>query len=283
MRRPCFPLVFVTALLCAGCSDGSASVNRAEKPATAAASKAAAPEDAAPVDYGATVRAAVAAMEKSSARIDEEILVGGETETETFVVSIDGDFDWAGNHGRLDVGLSSQDDPGKKSPRVEEIFHDGTVYVGGFSESEGRWGSIRQDRAEAHYVLRAPANDPRHVLEQVARMREVSYLGEDQVDGMGADHYRGTLSWETLTLRMSKDTRATADLVRELLGSIPAHAEAWVDGSGRLVRTRLDWITGEAGSTVATMNLTGHGKTVRTAAPAGDVVPVPSLSGPLAG
>lgn len=283
MRRPCSSLVFVTALLCAGCSEGSASVNRAEKPATAAASDSAAPEDTLPVDYGAKVRAAVAATKKSSARIDEEILVGGPAGNETFVVSVDGDFDWAGNRGRLAVGLSSPDSPGKKSPRVDEIFHDGTVYVGGFSESGGRWGSIRQDRAEAHYMLRAPVNDPRHVLEQVARVREVSYLGEDQVDGRGADRYRGTLDWETVTLRMSKNMRANAEIVQEMIGSIPVHAEAWVDGSGRLVRTRLDWITGEVGSTVATMNLTDHGKTVRAAAPAGGVVPVPSLSGPLAG
>ncbi|MFI6860776.1 hypothetical protein ACIBKZ_12845 [Streptomyces sp. NPDC050421] len=280
MRRALIPLVFVAALLCAGCSDGSGPAE-AEAEASAEPAAVAAPE----VDYGAAVRTAVAAMQKSSARIDEEILVGGGTDggTDTFVVSIDGDFDWAGNRGRLGVGLSSPDSPGKKSPRVDEIFHDGTVYVGGFSESEGRWGSIRQDRAEAHYLLRAPVNDPRHVLEQVAQMREVKYLGEDQVDGMGADHYRGELGWETVTLRMAKDVRAQADVLQEMLGSIPVHAEVWVDGSGRLVRTRLDWITGEVGSTVATMNLTDHGKTVRTAVPAGGVVPVPTLSGPLAG
>lgn len=282
MRHPFIPVVFVAALLCAGCSDGSASVNRAEKPATAVASEAAAPEDAAPVDYGAAVRAAVAATKKSSARIDEEIELGDGTNT--FVVSIDGDFDWAGNRGRLGVELSSPDSPGKKSPRMDEIFHGGTVYIGGFPEMEGSWGSIRRDRAEVHYVLRAPANDPQHVLEQVAQMREVSYLGEDQVDGKAADHYRGTLSWETVALRMAKDMRAKVDVAQEMLGSMPVHAEAWVDGSGRLVRTRLDWNTGEAGGGLATMNLTDHGKAVRAAAPpAGDVVPMPPLSGPLGG
>ncbi|MGW6203182.1 hypothetical protein ACWF9B_05980 [Streptomyces sp. NPDC055089] len=275
MRRPFLPLVFVAALLCAGCSDGSgpAEAEATVKPAAAPSPK---------VDHAAAVRAAVAATQKSSARIDEEITMGDGTST--FVVSVKGAFDWAGNRGRLAVQLSSPDEPGKKSVRMDEIFHGGTVYMGGFPEMNGSWGSIRQDRAEAHYLLRAPANDPRHVLEQAAQMRGVSNRGLTMLQGEVTTHYSGTLSWETVMLRMTKDMRAKFDGMPEEIASIPVQADVWVDESGRVMRTEFDWFTGYPGAAVVTMTLTDHGKAVRVSAPpAGDVVPMPTLGGPLTG
>ncbi|TXS35884.1 LolA-like protein [Streptomyces sp. OR43] len=275
MRRTLLPLVFVAALLCAGCSDGSgpAKAEATVKPAAAPSPK---------TDHAAAIRAAVAATQKSSARIDEEITMGDGTNT--FVISVKGDFDWAGNRGRLGVGLSSPDDPGKKPVRMDEIFHGGTVYMGGLPDMNGSWMSIRQDRAEAHYLLRAPANDPRHVLEQVAQMRGVSSLGLTMVKGEVTTHYRGTLSWETVTLRMTKDMRAKVDGMPEEIAGIPVRADVWVDESGRVLRTEFEWLTGFPGAARATMTLTDHGKAVRVSAPpAGDVVPTPALGGPLTG
>lgn len=276
MRRPLIPVVFVAALLCGGCSDGSGT---AESKATVKPAAAASPKV---VDHAAAVRAAVAAAQKSSARIDEEIMMGDGTNT--FVVSVKGDFDWAGNRGRLAVDLSSPDDPGKKSPRLDEIFHGGTVYMGGFPELKGSWMSVRQDRAEAHYLLRAPANDPRHVLEQVAQMRGVSDPTHVLLDGVYAFHYQGTLSWETVKLRMTKDMRAKVDAMPEEIALAAVQADVWVDESGRLLRTQFDWRTGNPGAAMATMTLTDHGKAVRVSAPpAEDVVPMPSVGGPLTG
>ncbi|MEW2488349.1 hypothetical protein [Streptomyces sp. NPDC048411] len=223
----------------------------------------------------------MAATKKSSARIDEEIEIGDSTTS--FMISIKGDFDWAGAKGRLGVALHNAAAPQKTSPRMEEIFDGDTVYFGGFAEMEGSWGSIRREKAEAHYALRAPMNDPEHVLRQVAQMRRTSKVGEETVNGMPTVHYRGLLTQETVTLRMAKDMRAKVDTVRERVGALAVYADAWVDRSGRVVRTRLDWPMGAAG-VKATMNLTDHGKLVRVTAPdPGKVVPMPSLGGPLPG
>ncbi|MEE1811522.1 hypothetical protein [Streptomyces sp. BE133] len=278
MQRPLVPLVVAAALLCAGCSggsgSGSGSAREAEKPGKASPSRSA-------EDHGAAVRAAVAATKKSSARIDEQIEIGdGTTE---YVVSIKGDFDWAGAKGRLAVALRNAASPGKTSPRMGEIFDGDTVYVGGFAEMDGSWGSIRRDKAEAHYVLRAPMNDPEHVLRQVAEMRRILKVGEETVHGAPAVHYRGVLPDETVTLRMAKDMRAKIDSMREQTGGITVYADAWIDRNGRIVRTRLDWPVGAAGAK-ATMNLADHGKPVRAKAPdSGRVVPMPDLGGPLPG
>ncbi|MEV6750311.1 hypothetical protein AB0N21_39300 [Streptomyces sp. NPDC051080] len=284
-RHPLVPLVVAAALLCAGCSGesgpgsesgaGPGSAREAEKPGNAS------PSRSAPADHGAAVRAAVASTKKSSARIDERIEIGdGTTE---YVVSIEGDFDWAGARGRLAVSLRNAATAGKASPRMDEIFDGDTVYMGGFAEMEGSWGSIHRNKAEAHYALRAPMNDPEHVLRQVALMRRISKVGEEAVNGAPAVHYRGVLTDDAVTLRMAKDMRVKIDAVREQLGAITVYADAWIDRNGRIVRTRLDWPMGAAG-VKATMNLADHGKPVRTKAPdPGKVVPMPNLGGPLPG
>ncbi|MFF3393321.1 hypothetical protein ACFYW1_20635 [Streptomyces sp. NPDC002669] len=281
MQRPLVPLVtFVVAaaLLCAGCSgesgSGSGAARGSGKPARAAGADSAA-------DHGAAVRAAVAATERSSARIDERIELGDGTTQ--YVISIKGAFDWAGDRGHLAVDLRDPAVPGKTSPRMDEVFAGDTVYFGGFAEMEGSWGSIRRDRAEAHYALRAPMNDPGHVLRQVAQMRRISKVGEETVNGVRAVHYRGTLTEKTVTQRMAKDMRAKVATMRKQIGGLTVYADAWIDRSGRIVRTRLDWPLGTAG-VKATMDLTDHGKPVRAKAPAPDeVVTVPQVGGPLSG
>ncbi|MGZ2356285.1 hypothetical protein LRE75_06195 [Streptomyces sp. 372A] len=274
VRRPLIPLALLAALLCAGCSSGPEpeTARAAEKPATI---------DTLETDHGAAVRAAVAKTKKSSARIAEEIELGDGTSS--YVVSVDGAFDWAAGRGRLAVQLHSEDAPGKASPRMDEIFRGENTYFGGFAEMEGSWGAVRQDDLEAHYALRAPGNDPRHVLAQVARMKDVSKAGEERVNGAAAVHYKGTLDQETVTLRMAKDMREKVDRIRELTGEVAVDAEVWIDTEGRIVRTRLDWPLGAA-SVRATMNLAKHGLAVEAAAPdEADIVPLPALGGPLPG
>ncbi|MER5496632.1 MULTISPECIES: hypothetical protein [unclassified Streptomyces] len=278
MQRPLVPLVVAAALLCAGCSGGSEPGSGAARAAGKDAKDSGAD---APADHGATVRAAVAATKRSSARIDERIELGDGTTR--YVISIKGDFDWAGDKGRLAVDLRNPAVPGKTSPRMKEIFDGDTVYFGGFAEMEGSWGSIRRDEAEAHYALRAPMNDPEHVLRQVAQMRRISKVGKETVNGVRAVHYRGTLTEKTVTLRMAKDMRAKVATARKQIGELIVYADAWIDRNGRIVRTRLDWPMGPAG-VKATMDLTDHGKPVRAKAPApGEVVPVPQAGGPLPG
>ncbi|MFF8615824.1 hypothetical protein [Streptomyces sp. NPDC015350] len=278
MQRPLVPLVVAAALLCAGCSGGSEPGSGA---ARAAGKDAKDSRADAPADHGATVRAAVAATERSSARIDERIEIGDGTTN--YVISVKGDFDWAGDKGRLAVDLRNPAVPGKTSPRMDEIFAGDTVYFGGFAEMAGSWGSIRRDEAEAHYALRAPMNDPEHVLRQVAQMRRLSKVGEETVNGVRAVHYRGTLTEKTVTLRMAKDMKAKIATIRKQIGGLTVYADAWIDRNGRIVRTRLDLPLAAAG-VKATMDLTDHGKPVRAKAPAPDeVVPMPQVGGPLPG
>lgn len=268
MRRSVIPLSAVV-LLCAGCSWGRA----ADEPKRSAKAAASAPA----VDHGTTVRAAVAATGKTSARIDEQIKIGDGTRT--YTLSVKGSFDLAGDKGRLAVDML--DAPGPR--HVDEVFTNGTVYVGGFLGMEDSWDSTARDEAEAHYLLRAPLNDPEHVLRQAAGMRKVSKVGEEKVNGAPAVHYRGILEDDMVTLRLAQDMRAQWAAGKKQIGEIPVFADVWVDRNGRAARTLLSCAMGPVSVTV-TMNLADFGKPVEAVAPDPDkVTPVPSSGGVLTG
>ena len=269
MNRPLTAFVGAALLLCVGCSgalDGDATrQSKGSKKVEASAPQA---------NQGDAVRAAVAASSRSSARIDELIEIQGDGKT--YKITVSGDFDLAKDKGRLAVNF-----PGGAVSRLDEIFAGGTVYLRGVQGLEDGWGSIARDKAEAHYALRAPVNDPEHVLRQVAAMRKVSKVGQEQVNGAPAVHYRGMIDHATLTLRMAPEARANADEMRDVLDDeIPVFADAWIDAQGRLVRARLS-LTGLA-SVTATLNLLDLGKPVAAEAP-DDVTPLNSAKGVLLG
>ncbi|MET9417765.1 LppX_LprAFG lipoprotein [Streptomyces klenkii] len=228
-------------------------------------------------DHEAAVRAAVDATGRSTARIDEKIEMG-DGGSQKYTISITGDFDMAGDKGRLTAALDA-------SPmHLEEIFANGNVYLKGMDpEAPETWGFVARDKVEARYLLRAPANDPEHVLRQIAAMRKVKKEGEEKVNGAHTVHYSGTLDFDTATLRMDAEMRTKAGQVRDMSGGeLPIRAEAWIDDQGRVARTRISHRVGQAGST-ATMTLSDQGKPVDTKAPADSAPAVIERSGPLMG
>ncbi|MGW0190049.1 LppX_LprAFG lipoprotein [Streptomyces sp. NPDC003362] len=275
MRRPLL-LTAAVALLCAGCStnDGSSADG---SPAGAGDGDRRAGASASP-DPGSAVRAAVEAVGEESVRIDEEIELAAEGEE--YGLTVTGDFDFAADRGRLTVGL-----PGGAISRSDEIFAEGRIYISGVAGiDEGAWGVMPRNEAEAHYALRAPLNDPEHVLRQISAMRQTTEEGEETVRGVRTTHYRGTIDHDTLTLRMAGDVRAKTDQARDMLGSdLPVFADAWVDGQGRLVRVRMDLNMSGTRVTV-TMGLSDFGKPVKVTVPkASDTVAVSSATGVLNG
>ncbi|MFJ4773665.1 hypothetical protein ACIP88_31910 [Streptomyces uncialis] len=267
MRRP-LSLV-AAALLCAGCSAaGTPTAEKADEPGVAAA---------APAPHSA-VRAAVTATGRSSARIDQRIVVadGGKE----YTLTVTGGFDFAADQGRIVVAL-----PGGAVSSSAVTFAGGNAYIASPNGlDDGAWGVMPRAKAEAHYLLRAPLNDPEHLLEQVSALRNVSREGEATVHGVRATHYRGTLDHKALTLRMARETRKSADRIREELGAdLPVFADVWVDDRGRLARTRVAAAMGPVDVTV-TMTLTDLGKPVRVTVPeAGNTRPVATVTGVLLG
>ncbi|MGH4029535.1 hypothetical protein ACQB60_11440 [Actinomycetota bacterium Odt1-20B] len=227
--------------------------------------------------HGEAVRAAVARTSRGTARVVERVDVGdGE---KTYTLTVTGRFDFAAGNGRLEV-----DFPGGAVDHVEERFVGDTVYVSPLAEADGAWAAVPRDEAKAHAALRAPLNDPEHVLRQVAAARKVSREGGATVGGRRTTHYRGTLDHATATLRLDERTKRTATKMRELLeGDLPVYADTWVDGQGRLVRARLSFYGGSLHSSV-TLDLPGQGEPMKPVTrPTGEVTAVRPPSGVLLG
>jgi hypothetical protein len=83
---------------------------------------------------------------------------------------------------------------------------------------------------------------------------------------------------------MADDVRTKTDQARDMLGGdLPVFADAWIDGRGRLVQTRMALNMSGTRVTV-TMALSDFGKPVKVTVPKdSDTVPVSSATGVLNG
>ena len=121
-------------------------------------------------------------------------------------------------------------------------------------------------------------------MEQIAAMRKISREGEENVKGVRTVRYRGILDHRTVTLRMAPDVSTRMNQARDSLGSdLPVFADAWVDGRGRLVQTRMSVNMSGMRATL-TMALSDIGEPVRVTIPrSADTVPVTEVGGILNG
>ncbi|MEU9004342.1 hypothetical protein [Streptomyces sp. NPDC048551] len=255
MRPRLLPVVALSAvLLTAGC-DGAPG---GEAPGGGAAGGGAPTPSA---EHAGTVRAAVEATGRTSARLAHTTEMGDGTTTYTITGA--GDFDLANDRGNLSVELAGT--------RTEEVFADGKVYVrGATGPARGVWLVADRD-AEARHLLRPPANDPEFVLRQVSMVKEYAQLPAEDVNGVRAVHYRGVLPDEAISLRMTKDALDKVATMRTAFGSpIPALADVWVDPQGRAVRARVGMEIKNLPKTVTTVGFSEFGKAVRVTPPAGE-------------
>ncbi|MFC0600502.1 LppX_LprAFG lipoprotein [Streptomyces palmae] len=207
------------------------------------------------------VSAATAASGKSSAKVTERIEV--RSDKGGFKMTVSGGFDMGRDTGKLTARL-----PGGAIDHMDEVFAGGKVYLQPLGNlKKGKWAVIPRDQTQAHYLLRAPVNDPEHVLRQISTLRKVKKAGTEKIDGTATTHYTGTLDHATLTMRLEAGTLAKVDAIRKKQGKdLPVAGDAWVDDEGRIRRVR---ITSTMGGTTAliTMDLTDYGTPVKAEAP----------------
>ncbi|WKX72042.1 hypothetical protein [Streptomyces sp. XD-27] len=224
------------------------------------------------------VSRAAAKSADGSARIDETIRLTSQGSTLT--ISVAGPFDMAGDKGKLSV-----ESPGGEIDHVDEIFGGGKVYLRPLDDlGKKKWAVVDRDQAKAHFMLRAPLNDPEHVLRQISTMRHVAEKGSEKIGGAATTRYTGTLDHATLSMRLEATTRGKLDALRQKQGKdLPVVADAWVDGKGRLVRARMSWHMGDMTGRI-TMDLSGFGVKVKAPVPdSSATVPVEAPEGLLLG
>ncbi|MFE3586819.1 hypothetical protein ACFXOY_04765 [Streptomyces niveus] len=211
-------------------------------------------------DLAGTVVEAVAETRRTSARFDQEITMSDGKQTQ--LLFIKGDFDMAGDMGRLTVEIPEID-----GARAEELFVAGKVYLRAVKETAGPWGYFDRNKSEVHLPLRAPMNDPEHTLFQVGMAKNVYYQGVETMNGAPAKHYRGMLDHLALSLRLGESQQEDANRERAARGEdVPIYADVWIDEAGRVVQTRTAFDFGYNSTTVTTV-FSDFGKPVKVTAP----------------
>ncbi|MFI5807403.1 hypothetical protein [Streptomyces sp. NPDC051561] len=256
MLRRALPLFALpVALVCVGCGPESAP----------GGADAAAPDEpvASPgVDHTRTVRAALDATGRSTARTAQKTELS-QAGGPTYVISGNGAYDFAQDRGRTTVTLAT-------AARFEEVFDGRKVYLRGTAGEETReWSAVRRSEVKARHLLRAPANDPEYTLRQTAMVKEFRKAGEESLGGIRAVRYSGALPHDALTLDMEAEQRGKIGKLRDMLGrDLPVTAEVWVDPQGRTRQIRLAMKFEGEMSSINTLTLTDLGKPVKVTIPA---------------
>lgn len=257
-----FAAVIASIVVCAGCvASGPEDGGSAREEAEAA------------VDAAEVVREAITATRRTSAHTEQTVDTSGDGQEFRFTVN--GGFDFARDRGALSGRLQQQPDL-----PFEQILADDNVYVRDASGLDAKdWGVMPRTKAESHYALRAPVNDPEYLLQQISRIHNVSDIGTKTVGGVRMTRYRGMLNHAALTYRMASDVRSKVGQARKLLeDDLPVFAEVWVDPQGKVSRTRTELNLGGVQMTM-TMTLSDLGVPVEVKVPRSAPVPVEEFSG----
>ncbi|MFE7512604.1 hypothetical protein ACFU8I_15515 [Streptomyces sp. NPDC057540] len=258
MRRALSSTLACVALLAAGCAGGPESPGAAPKAAPPTASAAATTE----ADHTRTVRKSVEGLTTARTAYRWEVGKPGAT----YALTGEGGHDFARKRGSVVVNLEG-------AARFEEVFTPERLYIRGTAGEESvGWTFVDRAGVRSERILKAPGNDPEFLLRQVVLGQDYRRLAEDDVAGASATRYRGLLPQAALTLDMSAEARKKVEQMREMLGgSIPATADVWIDGRGRLLRLRLEMnIEGVVRSTT-TLTLSAQGEPVTVRVPVGAV------------
>ncbi|MFJ2406427.1 LppX_LprAFG lipoprotein [Streptomyces xanthochromogenes] len=224
-------------------------------------------------DAQSAVRKAVDSTRQTSAHISTmlDLTDGAGTKAQ---IATDGGFDMAADRGRIDVRIVEGQNRG------DLIFANGKVYTRNVEpeEVDHSWVWSERDTAQAHYLFRAPDNDPEHTLLQVSRMTRVHAKGKETVNGVEATRYTGNIDYETMVLRLAADTRQKLDdAVSQYKAAgreMPFTAEVWIDGQGHVVQARLTMKDAATTYAELTMKLSDLGKPVTvTPPPADETIP----------
>ncbi|MGD1221393.1 hypothetical protein AB9Q10_23530 [Streptomyces krungchingensis] len=260
MRRTTPLVVAVTlaaALTAAGCSsDSDGSERRSVSSAKPAADSAAAKE----------FRSVVEAARSTSVTISESFVL--QDDGKRTVLVIDGPFDLAHGRGRLFVQAGGE--------RLDQIFVGDKAYL---STRTDQWLVTDRSTAESHHLLRAPLNDPQHLLAQIAATTEVTKSSKDPVFGGAATRYRGVLGYQALISRTAEKTRGEIGGYRQDREGALVSVDAYVK-EGRLALVRLDFQVDDHFAHVS-LQLSDFGEPVEVTTPPSATPIAPPVKGAL--
>ncbi|REK87302.1 hypothetical protein DY245_27390 [Streptomyces inhibens] len=248
-------------LLATGCSPEGAAADDQEPSGRAAAAAA------------ATVRGSADALVRAgSARVRTAMeTVSGGTRV---AIRGTGGYDFATSSGRLRVVLP--DPAGKPSgghQPITEILAPGALYMKnrGAGVPADKWVRVDTASLTDGNLVTGGATDPLAAAELLRGAREVTYQGEERMDGAVVRHYRGTTDIGTAAKAASSRTRSALVAAEKGFTTDAVPFDAYLDEAGRLRKVR-QWFHFANGapngaSVISTTELSGFGAWVAVRLP----------------
>jgi hypothetical protein len=194
-----------------------------------------------------------------------------------------GGFDYADRRGRLRLVLPKDAAGAEEHKPITELLTPGALYMKDRGEGvpEGKWVRVDTTRLPDGNLVTGGATDPLAAAELLRGAQDVTYSGEETVQGVKVRHYRGTTD-------IARAARAAEPAVR---GPLEAAArgftvtrvpfDAWLDAQGRLRQLTQRFSFSAAGTkqgagrevtVVSTTRYDGFGAAVPVTMPrAGDI------------
>ncbi|MFD8547387.1 hypothetical protein [Streptomyces sp. NPDC059649] len=243
-------------LLTAGCSSEGAAADDHEPPGRSAAAAAARVRGSADALVRARSAAVRTAMETDSG--GTRVAIRGT-----------GGYDFTTGTGRLVVVLPDPADrPGEGRQPVTEILAPGALYMKnrGAGVPADKWVRVETAALADGNLVTGGATDPLAAAELLRGARQVTYQGEERLDGVLVRHYRGTTDIAVAARAASARTRPALVAAEKGFTTEAVPFDAYLDEAGRLrkVRERFRFANGapQGASVTSTTELSGFGTPV---------------------
>ncbi|MFJ9472995.1 hypothetical protein [Streptomyces caniferus] len=206
------------------------------------------PDGAAADDQDPSGRAtAAAAVRNSAAALLRAGSAGVRTSMETVsggtrvAIRGTGGYDFATSTGRLRVVLPDPAGrPGGGHQPITEILAPGALFMKnrGAGVPADKWVRIYTASLSDGNLVTGGATDPLAAAELLRGAREVTYQGEERLDGVRVRHYRGTTDIGAAARQASPRTRPALVAAEQGFTTDAVPFDAYLDEDGRLRKVR---------------------------------------------
>lgn len=208
-----------------------------------------------------------------TARMSMEMEMDGPTGTVT--TSAEGAFEMTAKRGHMTMQMDMADAPaGTPDMGTIEAIFDGTVIYMKMPALSAQlpgnepWMSFDLQEAgeqlgmDLGALMQSGSSDPTQILQYLrGASGDVETIGEEEVRGASATHYRASILFDKIVEQSPADVRdaveMTIDQLKQWMGTDQMPIDVWIDAEGRMVRQvqGFEYASGPAAGTSVSMTM----------------------------
>lgn len=222
---------------------------------------------------GIITLAAEKTEQAGTARMSMDMEMDGPTGLVTSTA--EGAFDMASKRGHMTMEMDMAEAPAGTPDmgQIEAVF-DGTVIymkmpaLSAQFPGDKPWISFDLQKAgeqlglDMGALMQSGTSDPTQTLQYLrGASGDVEVVGEEEVRGVAATHYRAAVSFAKIVEQAPDEVRAAVEAtvaqLEEWVGSDEMPIDVWIDSEGRMVRQtqNFEYVAGPAAGTSVTMTM----------------------------